>query len=78
MRRCVLKGVDLVGTPHQLDKGRVSMKTLGPEGVDLVGNPHRLEKGASASRGGFGGEPTSIGERSKCQRGHWALKEGGL
>ena len=25
-------------------------------------------------RGGFGGGPTSIGERNECQRGRWALK----
>ena len=24
--------------------------------------------------GGFGGGPTSIGERNECQRGHWAPK----
>ena len=28
--------------------------------------------------GGFGGDPTSIGERKECQRGRWASKGGGL
>ena len=28
--------------------------------------------------GGFGGDPTLIGGRKECQRGHWAPRRGGL
>ena len=28
--------------------------------------------------GGFGGGPTSMGERNECQRGCWAREGGGL
>ena len=43
--------------------------------VSLLAVPRSCaSKDAGPKGGGFGGDPTSIGGRKECQRGHWAPK----
>ena len=61
------RGVDLVGIPHRLEKVTSANKEGGcsPKGVDT----RRMQvRTLGPKGGGFGGDPTSIGERNKCQQ----------
>ena len=51
------------------------------EALPRRGGKHEVvcQQGCWAPKGGgFGGGPTSLGERNECQRGRWDPKEGGL
>ena len=59
----------------ELDTGRCANEDAVPrKGVDT----RRCVSKDAGEGGGFGESPTSIGEMNECQRGCWALKEGGL